>query len=91
MVIRFYESRGGDAVDRLLQLARSAEAAGQTTRLLASLDEPDLYLLTAEGPGVRAALSLPAGCRTWAFGTVEVDGDAAEGKRGAGAVMQDGS
>lgn len=89
MMIRFYESRGDDAVERLLNVARSAEAAGQTTRLLQSIDEPELYLLTTEGPGARTALSLPAGCRTWAFGTVEEGDDAKAAPLGAGAATRE--
>lgn len=83
MTVRFYECRGSAGLDVLLEVARAAAAAGQTTRMLQSLDEPDLYLLTAEGPGAGTALRVPAGCRTWAFNERDEAADLAEEPSGA--------
>ena len=66
--VRFFERAGEDARATLEHLGRRLRAEGAEVELLASADQPGLWLLVARGgPEVEAA----AGTRRWNFRTVE--------------------
>jgi hypothetical protein len=66
--VRFFERAGDDARATLERLGRSLRDEGAEVELLASADQPGLWLLVARGgPEVEAA----DGTRRWRFRTVE--------------------
>jgi len=66
MRTRFFELHGPQARDRLHRLGSALEEDGARVTLLASRDEPDLYLLVAESDRAPAQAP-PDGCRVWTF------------------------
>jgi len=66
--VRFFERAGDDARATLERLGDRLRAAGAEVEMLASADQPGLWLLVARGgPEVEAA----DGTRRWRFRTVE--------------------
>jgi len=66
--VRFFERAGDDARATLERLGRRLRAAGAEVELLASADQPSLWLLVVRGgPEVETA----DGTRRWRFRTVE--------------------
>ena len=65
--VRFFERAGADARPTLEALARRLRDGGAEVELLASSEQPGLWLLTARG-GPEVAVD--AATRTWRFETV---------------------
>ena len=65
--VRFFERAGADARATLEALARRLHQGGAEVELLASTEQPGLWLLTARG-GPEVAVD--AATRTWRFRTV---------------------
>jgi len=66
--VRFFERAGDDARATLERLGDRLQAEGAEVELLASADQPGLWLLVARGgPEVEAA----EGTRRWRFRTVK--------------------
>ncbi|MFO8150174.1 MAG: hypothetical protein R6T93_07755 [Trueperaceae bacterium] len=66
--VRFFERAGADARPTLEALARRLREGGAQVELLASSEQPGLWLLTARGGPEVAG---DAGTRIWRFRTVE--------------------
>jgi len=65
---RFFELQGPEALPRLRRLAGALRRDGARVSLLASRDQPELYLLVSESDGEAAAgAAPPEGCRVWTF------------------------
>jgi hypothetical protein len=65
--VRFFERAGADARATLEALARRLHEGGAEVELLASTEQPGLWLLTVRG-GPEVAVD--AATRTWRFRTV---------------------
>ncbi|MDF1522642.1 MAG: hypothetical protein P1P87_07465 [Trueperaceae bacterium] len=68
--VRFVELAGTDATRVLRALAADWRAAGAAVELLASTDQPDLWLLVARGGDPGAGPAAPTGARVWRFRSV---------------------
>jgi len=66
--VRFFERAGADARATLEAVARRLREGGAEVELLASAEQPGLWLLTARG-GPEVAVD--AATRTWRFTTVD--------------------
>lgn len=66
--VRFFERAGGGARATLEALARRLHEGGAEVELLASVEQPGLWLLTARGGPEVAA---DDATRTWRFRTVD--------------------
>ncbi|MBW6455598.1 MAG: hypothetical protein K0A98_06910 [Trueperaceae bacterium] len=67
-LVRFFERAGDDARATLEALARRLREGGAEVELLASSEQPGLWLLTARG-GPEVAVDAPT--RMWRFERVE--------------------
>jgi len=67
-LVRFFERAGADARATLEALAQHLRERGAEVELLASAEQPGLWLLTARG-GPEVAVD--AATRTWRFTTVD--------------------